>query len=78
MPGVMTGQFLDVTLSGRGAQQGANMLPGLECHQTDCRRPITSRNSGGTVDELPSPPRSSSTPISGGLFARTSVKTQRG
>lgn len=49
-----------------------------ECQKTDCCLPITSRNSGHTVDELPSPPCSSSTLISAGLFTKMGRKKQRG
>lgn len=54
------------------------MLPRLECQKTDCCLPITSRNSGGTVDELPSPPCSSLTLISAGLFTKMGRKNQGG
>lgn len=56
-----------------------NSMPSrLECQKTDCCLPITSRNSGHTVDELPSPPCSSSALISAGLFTKMGRKKQRG
>lgn len=53
------------------------MLPWLECQKTDCCCRISSRNSGLTVDELPSPPCSGSTLISAGLFTKNGEKKNK-
>lgn len=62
----------------RGEACRDNSLPWLECQKTDCCLPISRRNSGGTVDELPSPPCSSSPLISTGLFMKLARKNERG
>lgn len=62
----------------RRRHAGKNTLPWRKCQKTVCCLPIHSSQSAASLDELPSPPCSSTTPISNGLFVRMGRKIQRG